>query len=72
VINERLEMNYSNFINSYRIQEAKILLFAPEKIDDSILDIAYEVGFNSKAVFNRAFKKFTGMTPSEFRKNNGK
>jgi AraC-like DNA-binding protein len=70
VINERLDMNYSNFINSYRIEEAKNLLFAPGENDHSILDIAYEAGFNSKAVFNRAFKKFTGMTPSEFRKNN--
>jgi ligand-binding sensor domain-containing protein/AraC-like DNA-binding protein len=70
VINERLDMNYSNFINSYRIEEAKNLLFAPGENDHSILDIAYEVGFNSKAVFNRAFKKFTGMTPSQFRKNN--
>ena len=69
VINERLDMNYSNFINSYRIEEAKNLLFAPGENDHSILDIAYEVGFNSKAVFNRAFKKFTGMTPSQFRKN---
>jgi len=70
VINERLDMNYSNFINSYRIEEAKNLLFALGENDQSILDIAYEVGFNSKAVFNRAFKKFTGMTPSQFRKNN--
>ncbi|UCH92991.1 MAG: helix-turn-helix domain-containing protein [Candidatus Aminicenantes bacterium] len=70
VINERLDMNYSNFINSYRIEEAKNLLFAPGENDHSILDIAYQVGFNSKAVFNRAFKKFTGMTPSQFRKNN--
>jgi AraC-like DNA-binding protein len=70
VINKRLDMNYSNFINSYRIDEAKTLLFDPGENDHSILDIAYEVGFNSKAVFNRAFKKFTGMTPSQFRKNN--
>ena len=69
VINEGLDMNYSNFINSYRIEEAKNLLFSPGENHYSILDIAYEVGFNSKAVFNRAFKKFTGMTPSQFRKN---
>ena len=69
LINERLDVNYANFINRYRIEEAKNLLFAGGN-DHSILEIAYEVGFNSKAVFNRAFKKFTGMTPSEFRKNN--
>lgn len=69
LINERLDMNYSNFINRYRIEEAKTLLSNDKDDNFSILKIAYEVGFNSKAVFNRAFKKFTGMTPSEFRKS---
>lgn len=36
----------------------------------TLLQIAFECGFNTKATFNSAFKKFTGMTPKEFRKNN--
>ena len=46
------------------------MLSNPGKNDFSILEIAYEVGFNSKEVFNRCFKKYTSMTPSEFKKTN--
>jgi len=64
-INNYLEMSFSDLINSYRVEEAKKeVLSRPEA---TILAIAYESGFNSKASFNRAFKKFTGLTPSEFR-----
>jgi AraC-like DNA-binding protein len=52
-------------INSYRVNEAKALLI--NEPQDTILDIAYAAGFNSKASFNRIFKKVTGMTPSEYR-----
>jgi len=69
VVNERLEKNFRDFINSYRVEEAKKMIINPGKHDYSLLDIAVEVGFNSKDVFTRVFKKYTDMTPSEFKKS---
>ncbi|MBC7910399.1 MAG: helix-turn-helix domain-containing protein, partial [Pyrinomonadaceae bacterium] len=69
IINERLNQNFFDFINAHRIEEAKRRLFDPKKKHLSILGIAEEVGFNSKSTFNAAFKKHTGMTPSEWRKS---
>jgi len=67
IINELFGRNFCDFINSYRIEESKRLLSDPVGEERSILDIAYDVGFNSKSTFNSAFKKHTGMKPSEFR-----
>lgn len=67
-INERLGQTFSDFINSYRVEEAKERLLDPSFEHLSILGIAVEVGFNSKSSFNAVFKKHTDMTPSEFRK----
>ena len=66
-INERLGQTFSDFINSYRIEEAKRKLLDPALSHLSVLGIAEEVGFNSKSSFNSVFKKLTNMTPSEFR-----
>ncbi len=65
-INQGLGKNFFEFISRYRIEEAK------RQLDDatntnSILQIMYESGFNSKSVFNTAFKKATGKTPSQYR-----
>ncbi|HEY0320009.1 MAG TPA: helix-turn-helix domain-containing protein [Pyrinomonadaceae bacterium] len=68
IINERLNQNFVDFINTYRVEEAKKRLVAPAKKHYTILAIAEEVGFNSKSSFNLVFKKHTSMTPSEFRK----
>jgi len=67
-INEEFDQNFPDFINTHRIDEAKELLKDPIKSYLSILGIAYEVGFNSKSVFYTAFKKHTGMSPSQFQK----
>jgi AraC-like DNA-binding protein len=67
IINEKLGQNFFDFLNQYRVQEAKKYLTDPEKQPYTILSIALEVGFNNKASFNTAFKKHTGMTPSHFR-----
>jgi len=67
IINERRGQNFFDFLNQYRIAEAKKYLTNPEKQNYTILSIALEVGFNNKASFNTAFKKYTGMTPSQFR-----
>ena len=74
-INEHLKQNFFDFINTYRIEEAKRMLLDPAKKHYSILAVSEEVGFNSKSAFNTAFKKQVKMTPSEFRKiadNNGR
>lgn len=59
--------NFLDFVNSLRIEEAK-RLFIEEQDSMSISEVLYQVGFNSKSVFNTAFKKKTGMTPSQFKK----
>lgn len=68
-INEQLNQNFIDFINSYRIEEAKRMLLDPAKKHYTILAVSEEVGFNSKSAFNTAFKKHVNMTPSEFRKS---
>lgn len=66
IINEYMHQNFHDFINHYRIEfAAKILREDKEK---SILDIAYDSGFNSKSSFNSEFKKNMCMTPSQYRK----
>jgi AraC-like DNA-binding protein len=67
-INEQLNQNFIDFINAYRIEEARRMLADPAKKHYSILAVSEEVGFNSKSAFNTAFKKHANMTPSEFRK----
>lgn len=68
VINVAFNQNFFDFISDYRIHEAKQMLLDPACKDTSILNILYDVGFNSKSSFNELFRKKTGMTPSEFRK----
>jgi len=69
LINDEFNVNFYDFINKYRVEDAKKLLRA-ETRNPKMLAVAYEVGFNSKATFNRVFKKFTGLTPSEYRDKN--
>ena len=68
VVNEQFNKNLRDYLNEYRVAEAKEFLARHGKNNHKILGIAFEVGFNSKEVFNRAFKKHTGITPSEFLK----
>lgn len=60
--------NFSSFLNSYRIKDAKAALADPENARRQILQIALDLGYGSIAPFNRAFKQATGKTPTEFRK----
>ena len=69
IVNARLKQNFFDFINSYRIEEAKKRMDDPKFQNMSILQIAFDVGFNSKSAFNRAFKKHTQLTPSSYKKN---
>ncbi|RAW00738.1 helix-turn-helix domain-containing protein [Pseudochryseolinea flava] len=66
LINEGFGENFFQFINRYRIEEAKVLLTSPNHKHLNILGIAYECGFRSKSTFNTTFKKLTGVSPSEF------
>lgn len=66
VINENFGQNYYEFINSYRIEEAKRLLKEPNYRDYTLTAIGFEAGFNSKSAFYAAFKKSTGVSPAKF------
>jgi AraC-like DNA-binding protein len=68
IINNTIGHNYYDFINSYRIKESQRLLSDTATRDKTILEILYEVGFNTKSSFNQAFKKHTGTTPTEYKK----
>jgi AraC-like DNA-binding protein len=67
VINEQFGMNFFEYINLLRIQEAKKLLIEKSAKELNVIEIAYSVGFNNKVTFNTAFKRITGCTPTAFR-----
>lgn len=67
-INSTMGVNFSDYINSYRIEFVREKLEADKVRSLSIKEIMYEAGFNSRSVFNTAFKKKTGLTPSEYQK----
>lgn len=66
IINEHFEMNFFELINKFRIKEAMKILLEDVHGSLNIIDVAYEVGYNNKVTFNKAFKKETSLTPSEF------
>ena len=69
VINEKFNTNFNNFINEYRIKEARRMLIDEENRNLTIETIASMVGFGNKSSFNNAFKKYTGITPSFYMKS---
>jgi AraC-like DNA-binding protein len=69
VINEQLGQNFHDFINRYRVDTFRERLSAGDSENFTLLGIAFECGFNSKSAFNRVFRQFTGMTPSQYKKN---
>lgn len=66
IINGKLDKIFFDFINEYRVNEAIGMLTSATEESRTILDIAAKVGFNSQSAFNRAFKKHTQQTPSDF------
>lgn len=64
-LNMRLELTFFDYINKWRVEDAKAQL---ETSSDTVLSIAYDVGFNTRSSFYAAFKRFTGTTPSAWRK----
>ena len=68
VINDRLQKNFYDYLNGYRVAEAQCQLADPRNRHLKIAAIAYDAGFNSLSTFNEVFKKISGQTPSEFRR----
>jgi AraC-like DNA-binding protein len=65
VLNERLGLSFNDFINQWRVEEAKKMLATGD--DSKMESLALDTGFNNKVSFNKAFKKFTGLTPSQYK-----
>ena len=66
IVNTGFEMNFNDFINHHRIEAVKKMFEAGEQDNITLLGIAFDAGFNSKATFNRAFKKSTSLSPKEY------
>lgn len=71
LINHTLNLHFFDFVNRYRIKRAKELFNDPANRQVTVLEVLYEVGFNSKSSFNTTFKKFTGQTPTQYRRSGG-
>jgi len=69
IINTGFQMNFNDFVNSYRVNAFKGMLKEGKHKQLSLLGIAYECGFNSKATFNRVFKKLTDFSPTQYLKS---
>ena len=67
VVNENYNHNFQYYLNSFRIEEAKLKLASETSKNVTISSIAYDCGFNSISAFNTAFKKLENQTPSQFR-----
>lgn len=70
MVNQGFELNFNDFVNQFRIEAVKEKLQAGEQKKQTLLGIAFDCGFNSKATFNRAFKKFTSLSPKEWLEKN--
>lgn len=67
VLNENLGKNFYQFINEYRVEEACELIRNDHEKELTLLAVAFRSGFNTKSAFNSIFKRFTGLSPSEYR-----
>ncbi|SHL88482.1 helix-turn-helix domain-containing protein [Flavobacterium saccharophilum] len=67
LINHKMDQHFFDFVNEYRIQKAMNILKDESKSQLTVLEILYEVGFNSKSSFNTSFKKYTNLTPTAYR-----
>jgi AraC-like DNA-binding protein len=65
-INQAFGRNFNEFVNGYRIAKFKREVGQPENKNLTLLGVAFDCGFNSKATFNRVFKKMEGISPKEF------
>lgn len=72
VINLGFNMSFFDYLNKFRVEFAKGLLAEPEGQDNSVLYIAFAVGYNSNSAFYSAFNKYVGQTPAEYRRQQSK
>lgn len=68
IINSELQIGFTDYVNTLRVEEAKNYLLHPDFSNYTLEAIGLEAGFNSKSAFYSSFKKITGLTPSEFKK----
>lgn len=69
VINSQMNQNFLDYINSKRIEESMKLMAMSNDQKQTVQEVMYAVGFNSKSAFHAAFRKKTGVTPTEFKSN---
>jgi AraC-like DNA-binding protein len=69
LINREFNVNFFEYVNNHRLKEVKQHLANPAMADQSIIELAFLAGYNSKSSFNRLFKLDTGQTPSQYRKH---
>jgi AraC-like DNA-binding protein len=69
VINSQRKQSFYDYVNGLRVTEVTMKLSNPEFAQQNILDIAMAAGFKSKSAFNKSFKKFTGLTPSQYKQS---
>ncbi|MBK1897193.1 helix-turn-helix domain-containing protein [Chryseobacterium paridis] len=67
LINHHINQHFFDFVNEYRVKKAMTILKDPTKKEYTVLEILYEVGFNSKSSFHTSFKKYTNQTPTAYR-----
>lgn len=65
IINKHFDMNFNDYVNQFRVERLKEVILDKENQNYTLIHLAYECGFNNKVSFNKAFKKFTGLTPTE-------
>ena len=70
LINQAFDVNFNDFVNSYRLKHFKLIALDSNNSHLTILGLAYDSGFNSKTVFNTYFKKIEGVTPRAWMKAN--
>ncbi len=72
IINLHTGMTFYTLLSLYRTSEVMEKLSLPENLNENIISLAYDAGFNTKSSFNSAFKKFTNLTPTQYRKKYSK
>jgi len=70
-LNEVQKLTFYDYINGLRVADVQRMMADPARCEDSLLDLSLAAGFNSRSTFNAAFKKVTGVTPSQWRKQTG-